>query len=182
MAALRQYSHGDLLGQLESLHDILDEEQIGLFKVAANIGLEIQLCQMHKDISITELYQLIKEKVTEERAPSLFYHVLKMVGCPEDNLKGALEAAASNTNVNIDEEYPKLNEVLKMGCKVNSLRETNYNTFKRDATRKILPNYNPNRIKSRYQLIKLLTEKMRNSDDPMKYHNEASTLLDKQGN
>lgn len=175
MAALRQYSYEDLLRQLESLHDVLDEEQIGLFKVAANIGLGIQLCQMHKDISFTELYQLIKNKVTKERAPSLFYHVLKMMGCPEDNLKGALEAAASDTNVNIDEEFPKLNKVLKMGCKVNSLSETSYNTFKRDDTRKILPNYNPNCIKSRYQLTELFTE------NEMKYYDEASTLLDKQG-
>lgn len=175
MAVLRQHSQGDILRQLESLHDILDEEQIGLFKVGANIGLEIPLSQVQRDISLTELYQLIKEKVTKEKAPSLFYRVLKMMGCPEDNLKGALEAAASNTTVNIDEEFPKLNKVLKMGCKVNSLSETSYNTFKRDATRKILPNYNPNCIKSRYQLTKLLTE------NEMKYYDEASTLLDKQG-
>ena len=140
--------------QLVNIEPGLSEHQFHSLKLACFL-LDIPRQQLENADTFIDLYQLLEQKIPQ-RAPSLIYQMLILVGFPKPLLRGLLPFV----NMEIHLEQNQLMDLtLTLSFILGEISEKKYRKFKELARLTFLPEYHTSRILSRSHLLELLQDR-----------------------
>ncbi|XP_019857275.1 PREDICTED: uncharacterized protein LOC109585590 [Amphimedon queenslandica] len=121
-----------------------NEKTVQIFKIAAIEVFGVQVAQVEKITSFSEVYELIEKAITKDVAPYIVHEILEFIesiqGLDPDVTRALKEKAraAITDKVDIKSKYPNLEFVLTLGVMVSSMEENDYEKFDGHLAKKIL--------------------------------------------